>query len=56
MIKLSSLIQESVDFSKHGKAVNPKEWEEFEQNLGGKYPDYFEKSKDETKKSELILG
>ena len=56
MIKLSSLIQESVDFSKHGKAVDPKEWEEFEKRLEGIYPDYLEKDQDLTYESKLILG
>jgi len=51
MRELSSLIQESVDFSKHGKAVDPKRWERFEKMLEGKYPDYLEKEDDCTRES-----
>jgi hypothetical protein len=43
MIRLSSLIQESVDFSKHGKAVDPYEWKGLEDKLEGMFPDYQEK-------------
>lgn len=56
MIKLSSLIQASVDFSKHGKAVDPKDWAEYEESLEGMYPDYLEKGRDTSYESPLILG
>lgn len=56
MIELSSLIQESVDFSKHGKAVDPAQWEKFERKLEGKYPDYLDKDDAHSYDSSLILG
>ena len=54
MIQLSSLIQESVDFSKHGKSVDKDQWEKFELSLKY-YPDYLEKPS-KIENSNLILG
>ena len=54
MIQLSSLIQESVDFSKHGKSVDQDQWIKFEQSLKY-YPDYLEKPS-KIENSNLILG
>ena len=54
MIQLSSLIQESVDFSKHGKSVDKEQWKKFEDSLKY-YPDYLEKPS-KIENSNLILG
>lgn len=54
MIQLSSLIQESVDFSKHGKSVDKEQWKNFEDSLKY-YPDYLEKPS-KIENSNLILG